>query len=220
MGEVIQGLFLLFAKHPKLAGLFGLIVAIVFGILGLSAWNGAQKMPSTPTHITLNQIAATIKPNEEVWVEIDKVKWDCTNIVYTYSGIDLKTEAVFTDDTNSILGVAHFSLDQKPSCGDLNEINVKGTLLPMTDIFYSQMAGRGFQLAKYKNSAIRINLSTFGGPGNSQLLIFISLVMVLLGLALYPLCLYLKNRYPEVGNYEHTLYSDFQKKIYKRNDRE
>jgi hypothetical protein len=212
MGEVIQGLIILFARHPKLGGLFGLITAIVFGILGLSAWSDARKMPDLPIHTTINQIATTIKTNSEVWVEIERVKWDCTNIVYTDAGTSMKTEVIFTDDSTSILGVALFSGDKQLSCGELNDRNVKGTVSIMMDGFYNRMAGRGFQLANYENSTIRLNLCTFCSRSNSLLLMIISFFMVLLGITVYPLSKYLRKRYPEVGYYEITLSPNYPQK--------
>ena len=172
-----------------------MVGAIAFGYLGISSWNAVQKMPEKPLFTSLDQIVNLTNTDEDLWVEIEKVNWDCQNIVYSNVGSDVRTEVIFTEETTSILGIALFSKSKGLSCSELSETNVIGILSKMTEGFYNRMFERGFNLANYKDAEVRLHLCTFCGRSNSYGLVIVSVIFVPLGLAMYPLCLRMRKKY-------------------------
>jgi hypothetical protein len=189
----------IFARFPKLGGLFGLIVATLFGILGVSSWQAYLNMPDTPKRISLAQAPSMLETEDEIWVEIDRVFWDCGNIVHTKSDTHYRTEIVFTDSARSILGLALFSKTKPLSCEDIQSQTASGTLRLMSDGVLKRMPERGFDLGGYHSFTSVVSLCTFCGRGNSLYLAIISVVMVPLGFIMYPLSIRLRRAYQKKG---------------------
>ena len=187
----------LLARFPRLAGLFGLVVAIAFGYLGIASWTALQEMPDAPPKVSLAQAVSLVSSGAEAWVDLDRVTWGCENIVH---GDADRTEVIFTDEVGSILGVALFSGSDHLCCAELADTHLTGILTQMGDGFLQRMPARGFDLARYDGVVARLHLCSFCGRGNSTGLVIISAVMVLVGLSLYPLCLFLRKRYMEKGS--------------------
>lgn len=182
------GLIQLFARFPKLGGVLGLLVAGAFGFLGIVNWNELQTMPERPESLSLSDAIHRVNAEEDIWVEIEWVEWDCSNIVYSGTGSDAETEVIFTNESHSILGVAEFS--RRLTCEDIVGSKAVGVLRPMTEGFYERLPKRGFDLADYgKNVDTRLFLCTYCGRGNSLLGVICATVFVPLGLLMYPLCL-------------------------------
>jgi hypothetical protein len=201
MHVTIHPILRLFARYPVLGGVFGLVIAVAFGFLGVSSWFDLQKMPDQPVAMTLEQaVSATGNTEEDIWVSLEKVNWDCRNVVYSDLGDNsMRTEVIFTNDDRSIFGVALFSDSKRMNCEDLSDVNVTGTLSRMGDGFYERMPARGFDLDNYRNVTTRLNLCNFCGRGNSSLGVLCGAVMVPLGLLMYPLCLAMKRNYEKKG---------------------
>lgn len=191
------GLIKLFTRFPKLGGLFGMLVAGVFGLSGIVQWNDLQSMPESPEALSLSDAIRRVNAEADVWVEIEWVEWDCHNIVHSGAGSDAETEVIFTNESGSVLGVAEFS--SRLTCEDLVESTVVGVLSSMTDGFYKRLPERGFDLANYGRADTRVYLCTYCGRGNSMLAVICSAVFVPLGLMMYPLCLNLRKHYEKKG---------------------
>jgi len=181
---------LLFARFPKVGGVFGLLAAAAFGFLGFSSWQDLQTMPEYPETLTLSEAILRLDEAEDIWVELERVEWDCDNIV---GGDDV----VFTDASRSVLGVAKYS--DPVSCSNLADGAVVGVLRPMFDGVYERLPDRGFDLTDYADADTRLSLCTYCGRGNSKLGVIIGAIFVPLGLSLYPLCLYLRKDFVKKG---------------------
>lgn len=196
----IPGLLQLFAQYPKLGGLFGLVAAVAFAYLGFVNWNEVQKMPEAPINVSVTQAAALVNSGESAWVILQHIQWDCENIVHSYvSRRSYRTEILFTDETNSVLGVALFSRSKRLSCAELTDTELTGVLSRIEDRFYERMPARGFNLTRYNGTTMRVHLCTFCGRDNSTLGVICGLVMAPLGLSMYPLCLSLRKHYLAKG---------------------
>lgn len=192
-------LIFLFARFPKLGGLFGLITSVGFGILGVSSWQSYQRMPETILQLTLDEAVTAVSSGEEIWVEISNVVWDCQNIIHTDMNQGFRTEIVFTDATNSILGKALFSEPNMLTCEEIEGRKAMGVLSLMSEGVFERMPERGFHLKNYEGAKVAVSLCEFCGPGNSYLGIICGAIMVPLGLCLYPLSLSLRKNYKNKG---------------------
>jgi hypothetical protein len=191
------GLIQLFARFPKLGGVFGLLAAGAFGFAGILNWNELQTMPQRPEALSLSDAIHRVNTEEDIWVEIEWVEWDCSNIVYSGAGSDADAEVIFTNEAHSVLGVAKFS--NRQTCEDLAEGTAVGVLRRMSESFYERLPQRGFDLAGYVNVDSRVHLCTYCGRGNSMLGVICSATFVPLGLMMYPLCLSLRKHYQRKG---------------------
>jgi hypothetical protein len=113
--HALTGIFTRFCiRYPLLGGIFGLLMAVMFGFLGFSSWQEMQTMPQEPLRLSLAEaIAAVEAAGEDRWVTINAVAWDCDNIVPTDSS---RARALFSDEAGTVLGVASLS---RPSGWDL-----------------------------------------------------------------------------------------------------
>ncbi|MEZ4768313.1 MAG: hypothetical protein R2844_07795, partial [Caldilineales bacterium] len=154
---------------------------------GVSSWQAMQHMPQQPRSLSLAAAAEAIQTEgEDLWVAISPVVWDCSNIVQEGD----RTSAVFSDASRSAFGVAVFSEARDLSCGDLDPVAATGVLRLMGEGEVARLDERGFDLARYSPAATPVALCTFCGRGNSRLGVILGAVMVVIGLSLYPLCLY------------------------------
>ena len=184
-------------RFPKLGGLFGLLVAVAFGFLGIVHWNELQNMPASPERLALSEAVDRLRAGTDLWVEIEWVAWDCDNLVHTGSGSDADTEIVFTDETRSVLGVAEWSA--RLTCEEIQDHIAAGVLRAMSDGLYECLPGRGFDLAGYENADARLYLCTFCGRENSMVLVICAAVFVPLGLLMYPMCRIARRHYQRKG---------------------
>ncbi len=186
--NLVHPLIELFAAFPKLAGLFGLGIAILFGIGGVANLIEVQQLPEQPVQMALADVPAALESQKEIWAELSEVTWDCSNSIYDKSAD--RTAVVFTDQAQSILGVATFSDELK--CSNMQGKPAAGIVSRMDDSFYTRLPGRGFDLSNYSAATTRLDLCTFCSRGNSIGLIVLSAIFVPLGLGMYPLALKLK----------------------------
>ncbi len=186
--QLIHPLIELFAAFPKLAGLFGLGIAILFGIGGVANWNELQQIPEEPVQMSLADVPTALLSQNRIWAELSEVTWDCSNSIYDKSAD--RTEVVFTDQARSILGVALYG--GKLSCNNMQGKTTGGVVSRMEDSFYTRLPGRGFDLSNYSEATVRLYLCTFCGRGNAIGLIVLSAIFVPLGLCMYPLALKLR----------------------------
>ena len=171
---------------PRLALWLGLAVAVAGVWISISYWQELRRMPSEPERVSLSQISA-LGPGEERWVEITDARWDCQNLVHYEVARDTWTNAVFTDETQSIVGVATSS--DQITCGELEQQLASGVVSRMGDADYTRLSRRGLNLAAYQETRTFLMLNTAGGRGNSRAGITVGVMFAVLGLALYPLSL-------------------------------
>jgi predicted outer membrane lipoprotein len=189
-GILTGGLLLLFARFPWLGGVFGLLLAAAFGFLGVSSWHDLQTMPERPEVLTLADAALRVNAGEFLWVELEDIEWDCSNIVQSGGGSEARTEVVFTDESHNVLGVATFS--DRLACEDIVAGTAAGILRRMSDGVYERLSPRGFDLAGYADVEARVSLCAFCGRRNSLLGVILAAIFVPIGLLMYPLCLYMR----------------------------
>lgn len=193
MYALTQPLINLFASHPRLGGLFGLVIALLFGFLGISSWQDMQSMPQEPLRLSLAEASALVRASgEDQWVTLEKVSWDCANIVQH----DNRARALFSDESETVLGVATLSLPQGShlTCASLSPYEVTGILSPMSQGTYDRLDDTGFSLSGYDDASVRVALCTFCGRGNSRIGVVLAVILVPLGLAMYPMSLYLRRQ--------------------------
>lgn len=191
MGALTQSLVNLFARYPRLGGLFGLAMAALFGYLGISSWQAMQTMPQEPQQLSLSEAVAAIQSSgEDLWVSIDDGWWDCGNMVREGD----RTTVIFTDQTQSVLGLAVFSGSRDMTCDDLSGAPATGVLRILGEREVERLDDRGFDLAGYEGASARVGLCTFCGRGNSLGLVILSAVLAVLGLAMYPMLLRLNRQ--------------------------
>jgi len=195
--HLVHGALLLFARFPKVGGVFGLLVAAAFGFLGFSSWQDLQTMPEVPETLTLSEAVLKLEETEDIWVELESVEWDCGNIISSGGGSDDRTDVIFTDESHQVLGRASFS--SRVTCAELADGTVEGVLRRMSGGVYERLPERGFDLTRYIDADVRLSLCTYCGRGNSMLGMILGVIFVPLGLSLYPLCLYLRKDFRKKG---------------------
>ena len=142
-------------------------------------------MPEKPEPLSLQQAATRTNAGENLWVTLDKVKWDCQNMAVSQTLNSVRTDILFTDDSGSVLGDAQFS--DKQICSELPASNVSGKLYQMYDSTYNLLPKKGFNLDAYKGATARMELCTFCGRSNSMLGVYFCMAMIVFGLSMYPM---------------------------------
>jgi hypothetical protein len=189
-GLLTKGLLALMVRFPRLAGLFGLVVAGMFGFLGVSSWLSLKEFGDQPRQISLRTSGHEISEKRE-WVVVEDAKWDCSSMAPFGSGTDKRAEAIFTDESGKVLVVA--LLPDQVSCTELTASSPTGEIYRMSERHYEHLAGEG-RLDKYTSATTYLDMCTFCGPANSRIGVVLGLIFVPLGLALYPLSLYLRRQ--------------------------
>jgi hypothetical protein len=183
-----KGLLGLMVRFPILAGAIGLVVAGMFGMLGVLSWQSLQEYGDQPRHISLSTSGQEITEQNE-WVVIEDAKWDCSSMAPFGSGTDKRAEAMFTDESGKVLVVA--LLPEKVSCAELTASPPTGEIHRMSEYHHKHLTSEA-RLDKYTNATTYLDMCTYCGPTNSRLGVILGLIFVPLGLALYPLSLYLR----------------------------
>lgn len=190
MDTITQIFTQLFMRFPTLAGLFGLGVTGLFGVLGWSSWQNLQKFGDEPTPIALAAASETISA-ERQWVTVADAKWDCASVVPFGVGSDTRVEAIFTDETGTILVVA--LLSKAVPCAELMASPPTGEIYRMSEGRQAYLLRQG-RFAKHPKATAYLELCAFCGPANSQMGVILGLIFGPLGLGLYPLVLYFRQR--------------------------
>ena len=186
----IRVILALFARYPLLGGVFGLVLASVFGYVGLAASRDLRAMPQEPRRLSLAQaVAAMQSSGQDQWVAIDDVVWDCDNIVQEGD----RTAVIFADEARSVLGLATFTT-RDLDCYGLELKDATGILRPLGDGEYAHLTSRGFDLSGYGSAAAKIALCTFCGRSNSSAFVVMAAIVVFLGLTMYPMSLWLQKQ--------------------------
>jgi hypothetical protein len=175
-------------RYPRVGLAVGLAMAVAFSMTGVLFWNELQALPAQPETIAPSQVADRIAGGKSVWVEIKPVIWDCANILRYRSDGYARMKVVFTDETQSVLGVAEFGDADRLVCQDFGS-SATGIADALEPAFYQGLPEGEFDLTNYQAATTRVRLCTYCGRHNSTLGVIFSFLMVLLGLGMYPLCL-------------------------------
>ena len=192
MHAFIHPLLILFARFPKIGGLVGSIVAMVFGYGAYISWSSLQKMTDHPISVSIEEAANLISTRGSFWATIQQVDWDCTNIIYKNSNDFTQTEALFVDRSATIIGIALFSEPKALACDELPRSNLTGILSAVNPARYEHLSESGFNLLNYQNSTTRLFICTYCGRNNSTLGVIICTIFSLIGLSMYPASLRLR----------------------------
>jgi hypothetical protein len=162
----------------------GPLIAILFLWVGFSSWQELQRFPATPEVIPMEMVSQSASEQSR-WVHIEGILWDCQNIVYSSLTRNSRTEIIFFDHTQTLLGVATFN--GKLTCDEIALRGSTGTVQRMTDRAVPLLQNRGFHLERYPNARDYVDFCSQCGPLNSLILVCLSSLMVPLGLLIYPL---------------------------------
>lgn len=176
-------LFLL--QHPRLAGLFGFVIALAFGALGVSSLIESRQLPNAPTAVTMAQFAEALKTQDPYWAIISNPQWDCSTLVHTKVGEDTHTEVFVRDPKNSVALLVTYI--EPMECADLNQSQAVGVGRLMSEKYIQNLEQEG-RLAPFRDYHTLAYLCTTCGKQNSIWLLVLSAIFVVIGLAMmYPL---------------------------------
>jgi hypothetical protein len=180
----------LFVRYPKIAGLVGLVCALLFGNLAIFSYHETQRLPSTPIPVSVAE-AAVLAPtgyDDRPWIEITDGVFDCESLRYKSVGGDNRTQIIVTDQARTIAIIAEYSTEL--TCQQVSENNATGLLSRMNERRYNRFLELNeFDLTGYEKTEVFMDLCAFCGRRNSQLLAVVGGILVVLSLSLYPICL-------------------------------
>jgi hypothetical protein len=177
-------LILLLLQHPRLAGIAGLFIAVLFAILGISSLQEMSRLPAAPSELTTAQFAGALQSQDRVWAIIQNPQWDCSTLVNTTTGEDTDTEIFIRDPENSVAILVTFT--DPTECAALDPTQVTGVGYPISEK-YKQILEQEGRLAPVRDYKTLVALCTTCGRENSLWLIVLSGIFVVVGLAMYPL---------------------------------
>lgn len=171
-------------RFPKVAGAIGLLGAILFGFMALSSYQEMQKIGDTPQTANLESITAYLSTQDRYWVKVTDGELDCPSLHQEPVGSSVNTEVFVKDSTGSILMLVTFT--QKLDCSQITSGMLQGVAYPMSAQHESILRSQS-RLNDYPDVSRFIELCTTCSPGTSAALIWISIVLMLAGLSIYPL---------------------------------
>ena len=171
-----------FTRFPRAALLFGLIIAVIFGFLGITSALTSAKLPASPRSLTMAQVAAlpVADAGRQEWVTITDAVFDCSSL----RPLD-QTQVLLTDVSRTTLIVATYS--GKISCSKTKEIGATGFLSRMNAARFQRFLElKQFDLFGYGSVENYFDLCGFCGRSNSEGLVALSAVLAVSALVLYP----------------------------------
>ena len=182
-----------FIRHPVVAGVIGLAVTSLFGTGAVCIWLELREMGDAPLVLTLRE--ATTKSLEsgggQVWVSISDVKGLPETLrQYAYSSdSDRRTEIVLTDGSRSAFVFAEFI--GTLSFDEVSKRLPSGLLSQMSEKRYSTfVASSGLEPSEVPTREKMFCLWVEGSRRNSEFLLALFVFFAILGLSLYPICLW------------------------------
>ena len=196
---MIHALTDLAVRFPKIAGLIGLVISIVFGALGVSSYMEMQKIADKPQEATLSSIVTYLNSNDRYWVNVKDGSFDCKSVQYEQVGSGTNTEVFLENHDKSIVMLVTYV--QELPCEDIKNNVVSGVAYLMSEKHRSLLTADHW-LDNYSTQTVFVELCTTCSQGSSMGLIILSMIFVPLGLSFYPLAIWRK-RYiekPDVSN--------------------
>ena len=180
----------LFLIHnPKLAGIVGILIATVFAILGVSSLIENSRLPQVPSSATTTEVAIALKTQDRYWATIVDPPWVCSTLVKTPVGDAINTEVFLYDPADFFAILVTYTTPM--TCSNLKTAAATGVAYPMSSR-HAQLLRDAGRLASFKNDVTLAELCTTCGKQSSMWLAVISAIMVVLGLAIYPLAMWFK----------------------------
>ena len=182
-----------FIRHPALAGVIGLAVAALFGTGAVFVWFGLRTMGDAPRLLTVREAAleALEARGGQVWVSISDGEWlDETLRQYAYSSdSDRRTEIVLTDRSRTAFVFAEFI--GTLSFDDVSKRRPGGLLSQMSEKRYSTfVTSSELEPSEVPTREQMFCLWVEGSRRNSEFLLALFVFFAVLGLSLYPICLW------------------------------
>ncbi len=191
-----------FVRHPKVAGIFGLVFALLFGALAIASLRDVNRMPSSPQSVSISDATALAASanGQQLWVRIEDALLDCDTLIYRRVGSNTRTDILVTDEPMTDVVVAEFS--GRLTCEQLLQRDLSGMLSKMSDRRYQQFRKLNeFDLADYPSDAAFMDLCAYCGRSNSQLGVVVGAVLAVVSLSIYPLVLREHRKvYPPTAN--------------------
>lgn len=208
---MINHLAMAVLQHPRLAGIGGFLIAAIFALLGVSSLQDLRSLPEAPTVLTTVQFAEALQSQERIWVILRNPQWDCSTLVTTTTGENTDTEVFIRDPENSVAILTTFT--DPTECASLDPAQVVGVGYPISEQ-YKQILEQEGRLASVRNYRTLAALCTTCGRQNSQGLLILSAVFVVIGLAIYPLVSLARRKMdPQQGSSPQTSWREVQKEI-------
>lgn len=196
---MIHALTDLAVRFPKIAGLIGLVISIVFGALGVSSYMEMQKIADKAQEATLSSIVTYLNSNDRYWVNVKDGSFDCKSVHYEQVGSGTNTEVFLENHDKSIVMLVTYV--QELPCEDIKNNVVSGVAYLMSEKHRSLLTADHW-VDNYSTQTVFVELCTTCSQGSSMGLIILSMIFVPLGLSFYPLAIWRK-RYiekPDVSN--------------------
>lgn len=183
----------LFFKYPTLGAAFGLAFIIIASYGMYITWYDLQKFPATSANISLTT-AATQATKEGIWVTLKDAQWDCQNIIKTgIGGKHSYTYVTLTNEDKTVVAVAS-RLSGHWSCEQIIALTPSGMLYPSCVDCFGEI-GKQINFEKYEKATTFLRLCTFCGPQNETVFFGCNVVMLLVGLIMYPAILLGRKRW-------------------------
>ena len=179
----------LFANFPKLAGVLGLLISLLFGSLGIHWWTEYQTFPDSPENILLSKLPPKILGGKSYWVSISDAKVDCASLIY--NTFTKNSEVNYVDDKRSMVIMATYA--NKPSCAEIEKPPLVGTIEQITEKRYTFLSSNNPTWQAYRREQI-FNFCAYCGRPNSLIGVVVSIVLTTLGLSYHPVCVWSQKR--------------------------
>lgn len=178
------------ARYPKLAGVFGLVIAIIFSALGTSAYLETKKIGKAPQEASLVEISDYLVDNDKYWVIVIDGLVNCESIHSEQVGSTTYTEIFLELPDKSLAMLITYSPEL--SCDVIKERVIHGVAYAMSKKHKAILQESG-RLNRYPSTTTYLELCTTCGRPSAAAIIFLSAILAILGLSLYPLALWRKN---------------------------
>jgi hypothetical protein len=195
MGVVLSLFMDLFVRYPKVAGIFGFVLALLFTIPAVLSFQITQRLPNVPERVSISDVAALCpSPNQpQIWVEILDGISDCKSIRYKTVGSDERTQFLVADQNKTTVVVVEYS--EHLTCDQILLKNPTGFLSRMDGGRYNQyIKTNEFDLRSYKDTSVFMEMCGFCSLKNSHEGVILGMVFVLIGLSFYPVFLIAHNK--------------------------
>lgn len=150
-----------------------------FGALGVSAARDYASFPKEPARATVAEAVA--RSGDSNWVTLTDARWACDRAVLPGGGAgDSKNYYVPATDPAGQHRIL-LSFDQPVLCEETAKQPVSGVLAPLQDRLRATLRDQGVRFDGPDSAPVYV-LSTYAGRENSFILMFVSLLMIGLGL--------------------------------------
>lgn len=171
---------------PVFLAFLGILAILVSGFTGFISLKELLVLPSKPQHMKISEALSKIS-NENLWVVLDDIQWDCDHVYYFERRGNSNTYIVFTDKDKMVLGLALFG--SKADCKAVMKNEIAGVLevgVKGTDgaTLYKLLTENGIDVALHEKNGTLVGFCTFCGRENSLIGFVLSTIFFALGIFL------------------------------------